>query len=137
MKFAKTDLIRLIDNAMEETKKAHEEQVKTIRAEEAEAQKKVDDFLAKVSKDELFKQFEKWVRASGSMYTLTREYSIFKEVDHLPIGKTNYKQDDAYYSAMLEEKLAGMKADKNLLTLSEGTSVTINSVNSRFGKYLA
>lgn len=136
MKFAKTDLIRLIDNAMEETKKAHEEQVKTIRAEVAEAQAKVDDFLAGVSKDELFKQFEKWVRASGSMYTLTREYSIFKEVDRLPIGKT-YKQDDAYYSAMLEEKLAGMKADKNLLTLSEGTSVTINSVNSRFGKYLA
>lgn len=137
MKFAKTDLIRLIDNAMEETKKAHEEQVKTIRAEVAEAQAKVDDFLAGVSKDELFKQFEKWVRASGSMYILARDYSIFKEVDRLPIGKTNYKQDDAYYSAMLEEKLAGMKADKNLLTLSEGTSVTINSVNSRFGKYLA
>lgn len=137
MKFAKTDLIRLIDNAMEETKKAHEKQVKTIRAEEAKAQAKVDDFLAGVSKDELFKQFEKWVRASGNMYSLVREYSIFKEVDRLPIAQINYKQDDAYYSAKLEEKLAGMKADKNLLTLSEGTSVTINSVNSRFGKYLA
>lgn len=141
MKFPKTTLIEIID---ERIKKAEEELAKAEAKHEQsiiDAMKAHKDFRDSLRATTLMSQFIAWMDAKAyrnsyvyltpgsSPNTSTPEY--MKQAHELPTvpGPFNPCTHNDY--------IAALKQDKKMLELSEGSSVTINSVNSKFGVYVS